>query len=167
MNKKQIGMIKIFTVLIAIVCVVAYSKFKSIAPLEAETVQFAKCTDGDTAHFMINGEDKTVRFLAVDAPETVKPNTPVQPYGKEASNHTCNLLKSADTIRLEYEKEKTDKYGRVLAWIFVDEQLLQLDLIQNGYAKVAYIYGDYKYTSQLEKAEKEAKKNKVGLWSEE
>ena len=130
-----------------------------------EGVQLSKCTDGDTAHFMIDGKDKTVRFLAVDTPETKKPNTPVQPYGKEASNYTCSLLEDADEIRLEFEDEKTDKYGRYLAWIFVDDELLQEKLIQKGYAKVAYLYDDYKYTDKLQKAEKKAKAERIGIWS--
>lgn len=167
MKKKQGIKAKIIIILIAVLSTFFYTKYKANIPLEADSVMLSKCTDGDTAHFMIDGKDKTVRFLAIDTPETVKPNTPVQPYGKEASNRTCSLLKQADTIRLEYESEKTDKYGRLLAWVFVDDQLLQLDLIENGYAKVAYIYGDYKYTDILQQAESKAKKNKVGLWSEE
>lgn len=132
--------------------------------LKSESVALKKCTDGDTAHFLINGVDKTVRFLAVDTPETVKPGTGVQPYGKEASNYTCSLLKKSKSIRLEYESEKTDKYGRVLAWIFVDDKLLQEQLISKGYAKVAYLYGDYKYTNVLKSAEEKAKSSKIGIW---
>ncbi len=167
MKKREIVIAKSLMILIAVFSIIVYSKLKQELPLKSDEVQFSKCTDGDTAHFMINGKDETVRFLAVDTPETVKSNTPVQPYGKEASDHTCSLLKNADTIHLEYEQEKTDKYGRLLAWVFVDDELLQLDLIEKGYAKVAYIYGDYKYTAELEKAEKKARKQKIGLWSDE
>ena len=66
---------------------------------------------------------------------------------------------------MEYEKEKDDKYGRCLAWVFVDDELLQEQLIQKGYAKVAYLYGDYKYTSRLQEAEKKAKAERLGIWS--
>ncbi|MCR0385232.1 thermonuclease family protein, partial [[Clostridium] innocuum] len=114
-----------------------------------------------------DGRDTTVRFLAIDTPETKKPNTPVQPYGKEASQYTCDALSSAKEIRLEYEKEKTDKYGRCLAWVFVDDELLQEKLIRKGYAKVAYLYDEYTYTGRLQKAEKEAKERELGLWDKE
>lgn len=151
----------------AIALSAALPGLKKLQPLEQEGVKLIKCTDGDTAHFKIDGQDTTVRFLAIDTPETKKPNTPVQPYGEEASRYTCDALSSAKEIRLEYEKEKTDKYGRNLAWVFVDDKLLQEQLIQKGYAKVAYLYSDYKYTGRLQKAEKEAKAQELGLWDKE
>ena len=151
----------------AIILSAALPGLKKLQPLEQKGVKLTKCTDGDTAHFMIDGQDTTVRFLAIDTPETKKPNTPVQPYGKEASRYTCDALSSAKEIRLEYEKEKTDKYGRNLAWVFVDDKLLQEQLIRKGYAKVAYLYDEYTYTDRLQKAEKEAKAQELGLWNKE
>lgn len=135
---------------------------------ESDNVTLYKCVDGDTAKFLINGKVYSTRFLAIDTPETVKPNTPVQPYGKEASKYTCNSLKNAKKIILEYDNNATkeDKYGRRLAWIFVDGDLLQKKLITKGYAKVAYLYGNYKYTSVLKNTEKRAKKEKIGMWSD-
>ena len=149
----------------AIILSAALPGLKKLQPLEQEGVKLTKCIDGDTAHFMIDGQDTTVRFLAIDTPATKTPNTPVQPYGKEASRYTCDALSSAKEIRLEYEKEKDDKYGRCLAWVFVDDELLQEQLIQKGYAKVAYLYGDYKYTGRLQEAEKKAKAERLGIWS--
>lgn len=151
----------------AIILSAALPGLKKLQPLEQKGVKLTKCTDGDTAHFMIDGQDTTVRFLAIDTPETKKPNTPVQPYGKEASRYTCDALSSAKEIRLEYEKEKTDMYGRNLAWVFVDDKLLQEQLIRKGYAKVAYLYDEYTYTDRLQKAEKEAKAQELGLWDKE
>lgn len=134
---------------------------------EQQEVTLAKCIDGDTAKFVINGQTKTTRFLAIDTPETVHPTKKVEKYGKEASTYTCNALKRAKKIVLEYDDNstKTDKYDRTLAWIFVDNKLLQEELVEKGYAKVAYLYGDYKYTSLLQKKEKEAKKKKLRIWS--
>lgn len=163
-RKKHIRRIIIVS---AIILSAALPGLKKLQPLEQKGVKLTKCTDGDTAHFMIDGQDTTVRFLAIDTPETKKPNTPVQPYGKEASRYTCDALSSAKEIRLEYEKEKTDKYGRNLAWVFVDDKLLQEQLIRKGYAKVAYLYDEYTYTDRLQKAEKEAKAQELGLWDKE
>ena len=78
----------------AIILSAALPGLKKLQPLEQKGVKLTKCTDGDTAHFMIDGQDTTVRFLAIDTPETKKPNTPVQPYGKEASRYTCLLYTS-------------------------------------------------------------------------
>lgn len=132
-----------------------------------DEVTLAKCVDGDTARFNINGEVKSTRFIAIDTPESVHPKKKVEPYGKEASNYTCNKLKNAKKIVLEYDENstKTDKYDRIIAWVFVDDELLQEDLVTKGYAKVAYLYGDYKYTTQLKEKEQIAKNKKLRIWS--
>ena len=130
-----------------------------------DKVTLVRSVDGDTAIFLVNGKEEKVRFLAIDTPESVKENTKVEDYAIEASNYTKNLLLNAKEIKLEYEKVNDyDKYDRLLAWVFVDGKLLQEQLILQGLAKVSYIYGDYKYTDLLYKAQNSAKKNKVGLW---
>lgn len=129
-------------------------------------VEFRKCTDGDTAHFLIDDEDVTVRFLAIDTPEYT---TKKDRFGKEASEFTCQALKNADVIELEYDdgSQKTDKYGRALAWVFVDGALLQKQLVSEGLAKVAYLYGDYAYTDELYAAQDSAKQDKLNIWNDE
>jgi Micrococcal nuclease (thermonuclease) homologs len=136
------------------------------AGTKTETVVFNKCVDGDTARFMRGTTEIKVRFLAIDTPETVHPTKEVEAFGKEASNYTCDRLKSAKKIVLEYDPKSAekDKYDRYLAWIFLDDVLLQDDIIKNGYAKVAYLYSDYLYTDLLKASEKEARAEKVGQW---
>ncbi len=135
---------------------------------QEQEIKLSKCVDGDTATFTVNNKETKVRFLAIDTPETKHPTKGKEPFGKEASNYTCNELKKAKKIKLEYDpnSDKTDKYDRDLAWVFVDGELLQGKLIENGLAKVAYLYGDYKYTLDLQQLEKQAKKDKVGIWGE-
>ena len=131
-------------------------------------VEFSKCVDGDTAKFIYKDEVITARFLAIDTPESVHPTIGEEPYGKEASNYTCSTLEKAEEIILEFDSnsDKTDKYNRYLVWVFVDGKLLQKQLISKGYAEVAYLYDDYKYTDELEKAQEKAKAKKVGIWSD-
>ena len=133
-----------------------------------EEVTLSKCVDGDTAKFIINNKEETVRFLAVDTPETKHPTKGEEPYGKEASDYTCNRLKEGNKIELEYDDNstKTDKYNRYLAWVFVDDNLLQAELVKNGLAEVAYLYGDYKYTDLLKDYEQTAISTKVGMHSD-
>lgn len=130
-------------------------------------IDFDSCVDGDTIKAKIDGEVSTIRFLAVDTPETVHPKKKVEPFGKEASNYTCSRVKNAKKLELEYDpgSNKTDKYQRTLGWIYVDDSLLQKELIEKGYAKVAYIYGDYLYTDELKDIEKSVKDKKIGVWS--
>lgn len=136
-------------------------------PNEKVTVTLSKCVDGDTAKFVMqNGEIKTVRFLAIDTPESVHPTKEVEEYGKEASDYTCNLLTKANKIVLEYDKnsDKEDKYGRYLAYVYTDDMMVQKELLKVGYAKVAYLYADYTYTDELKKIEAKAKQENLGIW---
>ncbi|MBQ6840681.1 MAG: thermonuclease family protein [Bacilli bacterium] len=130
-----------------------------------EKAKFVRCVDGDTAVFKISQEEVKFRFLAIDTPETVHPTKEVEAYGKNASEYTCNKLSEAKEIIVEYENSnKTDKYGRSLAWIWIDGSLLQKELVSVGYGEVAYIYGNYRYTESLCLAQKTAKESKLGLW---
>ncbi len=134
---------------------------------ERVSVKFESCVDGDTIKVILDDKKTTVRFLAIDTPETKHPTKGEQPFGKEASNYTCDKVKNAKKLEIEYDKgsSKVDKYDRALGWIFVDDSLLQKELISLGYAKVAYLYGDYKYTDELKEEESIAKSKKLGIWS--
>ena len=129
------------------------------------TVSLYKCVDGDTAYFK-NENDEIIkaRFLAIDTPEYTKEK---EEYGKEASDFTCNKLKNAKKIELEYDNnsDKKDKYDRDLVWVFVDNKLLQELIIEEGLAEVKYLYGDYKYTNLLLEKEKIAKNKEINIWS--
>lgn len=131
-----------------------------------EIVTLNKCVDGDTAWFNLNNEKIKARFLAIDTPESTNK---IEPFGKEASEFTCNLLKNAEKIEIEYDdnSDKFDKYDRHLVWVFVDNELLQNLIVKEGLAEVKYLYGDYKYTSVLEDSLKEAKAKKINLWNDE
>lgn len=121
--------------------------------------------DGDTIKAKIDGRVETVRFLLIDTPETNHPSLGEQPLGEEAKNFTHALITKAKNIKLEYDKSKRDKYGRLLAYMYVDEKSLQEELIRNGFARVAYVYEpNVKYESRFRKIEKEAKKDKSGIW---
>ena len=130
-----------------------------------EKVELYKCVDGDTFRIKINDEDVKVRMLAIDTPESVKEKE-LEYYGKEASDYTCNKLKQAKKIELEYDdnSDKYDKYGRLLAWVLVDGNLLQEELVKNGYAKVAYLYEEYKYNDIIQEAQEKASMNSKGIW---
>lgn len=154
--------------LITILCMVLTIFPLSTLALAKKEVKLSKCVDGDTARFILNKEEIKARFLAIDTPESVHPTKGVEPYGKEASEYTCNALKNAKKITIEYDpgSDKTDKYKRHLVWVYVDDVLLQKTLIEKGYAKVAYLYGKYQYTEELKEVEEKAKTSKKGIWSQ-
>lgn len=137
--------------------------------IEKDEVKFSKCVDGDTIKVLLGGKERTVRLLAVDTPESVHPSKGVEYFGKEASEFTCNSIKNAKKIELEYDEnsDKEDKYDRLLAWVFIDDELLQDKLIQGGYAEVAYLYGDYKYTNLLKDHQAVVETKEIGIWNKE
>lgn len=129
-------------------------------------VKFDRCVDGDTAWFIYNNESSKFRFLAIDAPESTNK---IEEFGKEASEFTCSKLTNAFKIEVEFDKNSNqkDKYDRYLAWIFVDNKLLQDSIVKRGFAKVDYLYGDYKYTNILKASENSAKIHKFGIWEDQ
>lgn len=129
-----------------------------------EKVKLDKCIDGDTVSFIYKKETVKFRFLSINAPEST---SKIEPYGKEASEFTCNELKNADNIEIEFEEKssKKDKYDRYLAYIFVDGNLLQEKLLYNGLADLKYNKKEYKYTDRLEKANNHAKDELIGIYS--
>ena len=132
---------------------------------EKVKVKYIDCIDGDTINVVMNNKNIKVRMLAVDTPELNKD----EPYATKAKNFTCNKLKNAQKIELEFDKnsKKKDKYDRYLAWVFYDDVLLQNELVKKGYAKVKYLYSDYKYTDTIKESEKKAINSKKGIYKEE
>lgn len=137
--------------------------FFSFSNVYASTL--VRCVDGDTAVFNIEGKIETVRFLAIDTPESTNKQ---EEYGKEASEFTCEKLKNARKITIETDpnSQKYDKYNRLLGWVFVDGNLIQKELLKNGLAEIKYIYGDYSYMTELKDAELSAKNNNLGIWGD-
>lgn len=130
-------------------------------------VDYLKKIDGDTARFKLNGYDFKTRFLLIDTPETVKRGVEPQPFGKEASERTNELLLHAATIEIEFDNgDKTDKYQRALCYVYVDNVLIQNILVSEGLARVAYVNSpnDSKL-AEIEGYELIAKDTKLGIWS--
>jgi micrococcal nuclease len=122
-----------------------------------------KCVDGDTAVFSINGTSYSTRFLFIDTPEST---TKKEAFGKEASEFTCSFLKDGK-ITLETDGNTLfDKYDRLLAWVFVDDNLHQEEITTAGLVEDFYDYGDYKYEDRVREAMTQAKANAVGIYSE-
>lgn len=109
----------------------------------------------------------TTRFLLIDTPETNHPSKGVQEYGVEAKEFTKKALMNAKTISLVFDKgDVYDKYNRALAYVYVDGKSLQEMLLENGLARVAYVYKPN--TTLLESfkaAEQKAKSSNLNIWS--
>jgi micrococcal nuclease len=131
-------------------------------------VPVVRVIDGDTIKVLINGKEENVRFLLVDTPETSHPrmNGP-QPYGKEAKELMENLLEGG-TVELEMDVSERDRYGRLLAYLYVNGVSVQEELLRNGLARVAYIYPpNTRYVDDFQAIQKKAQEEGVGIWSVE
>lgn len=125
--------------------------------------------DGDTIKVKLeNGKTESVRFLLIDTPETKHPKMGVQPFGPEASAFIKQIAPVGKEIELEFDVSEREKYGRLLAYVWVDGQMLNRILIEKGLARVAYIYPpNTKYVDYLKGEQFVAQREKVGIWSVE
>jgi micrococcal nuclease len=145
-------------------CVGQKNAADSASPKQFQTVQLVEAMDGDTAKFKIDGKVETVRFLLIDTPETHHPKLGKQPLGPEASAFTKNLLTHAHRITLEFNVEKSDKYGRMLAYVYADGKSVQEELLKRGLARVGYICESRRHLADFRKVENVAKTKHLGIW---
>ena len=125
-------------------------------------VSLQKCIDGDTARFLIDGNEQKIRFSGVNTPEYS--NSKKEFYGKEAADFTCTKLQQATTLTIEWDTTQKASYGREIGIIFTDNQNLNLLLVQEGYADLRYLKDTMPYAKEYKKALADAQKNKRGLW---
>lgn len=140
-------------------------------------VNVVRVVDGDTAVVEIRADYKdylhkefgirveepvTIRFLGIDTPESTKEQ---QLYGVESKEYTTLLL-NRDNVEIELDdKVVFDKYGRLLVHIFADGQSVQQILLEEGMARIAYIFDDYKYLDNYKAAQEQAKNSQKNIWS--
>jgi len=124
-----------------------------------------RVVDGDTLKVRYKGQDYRVRLLDVDTPESVKQGVSVQAYSKEATAFTEKLC-GQKTVKLVFEKDIEDKYGRLLAFVVLpDGQILNELLVEKGYARVQIISPNTSLKKFFYNLLKTAIEIKAGLWS--
>ena len=122
-----------------------------------------RVVDGDTIVVEIDGKHEKIRLIGVDTPETVHPSKPVEYFGKEASEFTKSMVEGKQ-VRIEFDWQKRDKYGRLLAYIFLtDGTFVNAEIVKQGYGH-AYTRFPFKYLDEFRRYEKEAREKGLGLW---
>lgn len=139
---------------------------RDAAPLVEGDYSVQRVVDGDT--LLLTGGQR-VRLLAIDTPETVRPDHPVEAWGKEAAAFTRQFVDSAnDRVRLTFDQDKVDQHGRHLAYVWVEDRLLNEELVRAGLAKAnTHFDNDQAMEQRLKKAETAARQAKRGIWSEQ
>src|SRR3990167_7640339 len=129
-----------------------------------EKVRVVRVVDGDTINVEINSKVEPVRYIGIDTPETVDPRKPVQCFGIEASKKNKELVEGK-MVRLEKDITDRDKYSRLLRYVWLGDMLINQTLVEQGFAKSYSYPPDVKYQDRFVEAEKQARDNKLGLWT--
>lgn len=139
---------------------------KGPAPAVGGQGRVVKVLDGDTLDVDLGGSVERVRLLGIDTPESVKPDTPVECFAKEASSRLRALLPEGTAVRLARDAEERDRFGRLLAYVYrlPDGVFVNLDLVRGGYARVLTVRPNVAHAPELERASRDARRSGRGLW---
>lgn len=119
--------------------------------------------DGDTIRVRVGGSELTVRYIGIDTPETKHPSVGMECYGKEATTANERLV-GGRTVVLEKDISETDRYGRLLRYVWLDGEMVNEWLVREGYAVVSTYPPDVKYQERLMAAQRTARRQSKGLW---
>ncbi|MDQ5815335.1 MAG: thermonuclease family protein, partial [Actinomycetota bacterium] len=146
-------------------------------PVGYEMAKVTRVVDGDTIEVTITsrvegagagraqvGQSYDVRLLGIDTPESVKPDSPVECFGPEASEAAAALLQDR-AVRLVDDVEEVDGYGRLLRYVYVEEELANARLVANGYARVLIYEPNVRHSAFLLDLEDRARAAERGLWA--
>ena len=127
----------------------------------ADSGTVVRIIDGDTLVVSINNGDHTIRLLNIDTPETKDPNQPVECLGPQATEYLEDLLPKGTQVRLEFDAERHDKYGRTLAGVFApDGSLVNASIAREGLGIPVQFGGNTKFLPPVEAAYAEARAGK-------
>lgn len=127
----------------------------------------ARVVDGDTIVADVRGTKERVRLIGIDTPESVKPDSPVECFGKEASAHAKELLPEGTPVLLVLDTEERDRYGRLLAYVYraEDRRFINLAMVEDGYANQYTFPPNVAHAEEFRAAASKARSEGIGLWS--
>ena len=126
-------------------------------------VEILASEEGPGAGNAVVGYQYDVRLLGIDTPESVKPGSPVECFGKEASAAAKAFLEG-QTVRLVKDIEEEDRFGRILRYVYVGDELANARLVINGYASVFTYPPNVRHADLFVQLQREARENDRGLW---
>jgi len=119
--------------------------------------------DGDTIQVRIGDRLEKVRYIGMNAPEVHHPRKGEEPGGREASEVNRQLV-GGQQVRLELDVQERDRYGRLLAYVWVGDTMVNAELVRRGYAQVMTIPPNVRYQQMFLKLQREAREAGRGLW---
>ena len=135
------------------------------APRDASVGRVVRVVDGDTIRVDVGGRAERVRYIGVDTPESVKPGSPVECFGKEAARFNARLV-AGRRVRLVRDAEERDRYGRLLAYVYRagDGLFVNARLVRDGYATTLTIPPNVRFAERFRHQAAEARRAGRGLW---
>jgi micrococcal nuclease len=135
-------------------------------PVQGERAPVTRIVDGDTIEVSLGGVIEDVRLLGIDTPESVKPDSPIECFGREASAAAEAFLAGRE-VTLVRDVEDRDRFGRLLRYVYVGEEMANARLVVNGYA-TAYTYPpNVRHAELFVQLERAAREGDRGLWAED
>jgi micrococcal nuclease len=132
-------------------------------PTKRPVAYVSRVIDGDTIEVALNGRTVDVRLIGIDTPETLHPTEPVECYGPAASSFATRSLEG-DRVRLQFDVERLDQYGRDLAYVWDEGRLFNWLLVRQGFATVATFPPNVRYVDRFRAAQDQARQRNRGLW---
>ncbi len=133
-------------------------------PAQGVSVPIVSVVDGDTARALVNGSEESVRYIGIDTPE-VDPSIGVECFGAEASARNKQLVEN-ETVRLAYDAERRDRYGRLLAYVYVGDTFVNAELVRGGFATTLEIAPNDSKAEMFDRLQQAAANDGRGLWGE-
>jgi len=127
------------------------------------TVRVVEVVDGDTIRVDLNGEETPVRLIGIDTPEKDGPYTDEECFGEQATRYTAGALGGRD-VGLEFDVERTDRFDRTLAYVWIDDGLFNERILREGYAVLATFPPNVRYVDRFTAAQRRARDEQAGLW---
>ena len=133
---------------------------------KADTVPVVRVVDGDTIRVGLRSGEEPVRYIGIDTPESVKPGAPVECFAKRASAYNERLV-AGEQVRLVYDIERRDRYGRLLAYVYRarDGLFVNAELVRHGYATAVTFPPNVAHERELRRLARRARMSGRGLWS--
>ena len=133
------------------------------APGEAIEGTVVRVVDGDTIHVKVWERVEKVRYIGVNTPETHHPTRGEEPGGREAAEMNRRLV-VGQRVRLELDVRARDRHGRLLAYVWVGDLMVNAELVRLGYAQVMTVPPNVKHQELFVKLQREARDAGRGLW---
>jgi micrococcal nuclease len=165
--RPMVGRRSVTAWLVLLAVTTAFATFAEAQQANTQTIvaYVTRVVDGDTIHAMIGNQVETIRYIGINTPETHHPRLGAQPGGQEATEVNRQLVEGK-WVQLTLDVQQRDKYGRLLAYVWINGEMVNAHLVHRGYAQAATYPPNVRYADYFVKLQGGARDDKRGLWAD-